>query len=78
MTGQNRTRSKASSILIRPSTHTPLPDFNEVHEIGADKRYLIRFMFAQIPPDFSFPLPDRSHTIFGYIYPVIHFAQREK
>ena len=34
----------------------PLPDFTEFGGIGVDGRNLMRFMFAQIPSDFTFPL----------------------
>ena len=36
----------------------PLPDFKEFDGIGGDERNRMRLMFAQIPFDFSFPLPD--------------------
>ena len=41
-----------------------LHDFKEFDGIGVGGRNLMRFVIAQIPSDFSFPLPDRSHTIF--------------
>ena len=47
----------------------PLPDFTECDGIGVDERNLMRFMFAQIPSHFSFPLPDRAHTIFAMFLP---------
>ena len=33
-----------------------LPDFKEFDGIGVDERNRMRFMFAQIPSDFLFPL----------------------
>ena len=35
-----------------------LPDFKEFDGIGVDECNRMRFMFAQIPSDFSLPLPD--------------------
>ena len=46
-----------------------LPDFEEFDGIGVDERNRMRFMFAQIPSDFSFPLLDRSDTIFVVFIP---------
>ena len=47
----------------------PLPDFKESDGIGVDERNRVRFMFAQIPSDFSFPLPVRSDTNFVMFIP---------
>ena len=46
-----------------------LPDFKEFDGIGVDERNRMRFMFAQIPSDFSLPLPDQSDTIFVVFIP---------
>ena len=46
----------------------PLPDFKEFDGIGVDGRNRMRFMFARIPSDFSFQLPERSHTFLLYQY----------
>ena len=46
-----------------------LPDFKEFDGIGVDERDRMRFMLAQIPSNFSFPLPDRSDTIFVVFIP---------
>ena len=47
----------------------PLPDFKEFDGIGVDEHNRMRFMFAQILSDFSFPLPCRSDTIFVLFIP---------
>ena len=57
------------SLEVQPKTDVPLPDFKEFDGIGVDEHNRMRFMFAQIPSDFSFPLPDRSDTIFVMIIP---------
>ena len=46
-----------------------LPDFKEFDGIGVDECNQMRSMFAQIPSDFSFLLPDRSDTIFVVFIP---------
>ena len=46
-----------------------LPDFKEFDGIGVDGHNRMQFMFAQIPSDFLFPLPDRSDTIFVIFIP---------
>ena len=42
----------------------PLLDFKEFDAIDADGRNRMQFMFAQIPSDFVFPMPNWSHTVF--------------
>ena len=46
-----------------------MPDFKEFDGIDVDERSQMRCMFAQIPSDFSFPLPYRSDTIFVMFIP---------
>ena len=47
-----------------PKAGVLLPDFKEFDGIGVDEHNRMRFMFAQIPSDFSFPLPNQSDAIF--------------
>ena len=56
--GWNLSKHKAAVSLL---------DFKECDVIGVEWRHLMRLLFAQIPSDFSFPLPDRSLTILLYL-----------
>ena len=47
-----------SEFIILYKVGIALPNLREFDGIGVDGRNLMRFMFAQIPSDFSFPLPD--------------------
>ena len=50
--------------MLQSKADVPMPVFKKFDGIGVDGRNLMRFMFAQIPSDFSFPLPNWSHMIF--------------
>ena len=47
----------------------PLPDFKGFDGICVDEGNRMRFIFAQIPTDFSSPPPDRLDTIFLMFVP---------
>ena len=58
-----------SEVIPDSKAGVPLPGLKEFDDIDVDKRNRMRFMFAQISSDFSFPLPDRSDTIFVMFVP---------
>ena len=50
--------SHAHNLRLHCKAGVPLPYFKEFDGIGVDERNRMRFIFAQIPSNFSFPLPD--------------------
>ena len=58
---------KEYCYCLKYKAGVPLPDFKEFDGIGVDGRNLMQFMFAQIPSDFLFPLPNRLHRVLLYL-----------
>ena len=66
---ERRTRyrlSQPDTVCLKRLSHCLILEFDRM---GFDEDNLILFIFAQIPSDFSIPLPDWSHLIFVMFVP---------